>query len=211
MAKQMAFYFDASACTDCKACQIACKDRSSLPVGIMWRRVIQYVGGDWTPDPDVREAMMPNNIFSYSLSIACMHCENPVCLEACPAGGITKRDEDGIVLINSDVCIGCRYCEWACPYGAPQYDEEAGVMTKCDFCVDLQEKGQNPACVDACVMRCLDYGPLDELREKYGDLNELEPLPSANISRPALVLTPHRHSQISGNGTGRIENIPEEL
>jgi len=211
MTKQMAFYFDSSACTDCKACQIACKDRSSLPVGVKWRRVYQYVGGSWTMLDRKNGTMSPNGVFSYSLSISCMHCQNPVCMEGCPAGGITKREEDGIVVINTDDCIGCRYCEWNCPYSAPQFNEELGVMTKCDFCVDLLEKGENPACVDACVMRCLDYGELDELREKYGDLNAVEPLPDPSITEPAFVITPHRYAQRSGRGTGWIENLPEEV
>ncbi len=132
--------------------------------------------------------MSPNGVFSYSLSISCMHCENPVCMEGCPAGGITKREEDGIVIINTDDCIGCRYCEWTCPYGAPQYDAEQGVMTKCDFCVDLLDAGQNPACVDACVMRCLKYGDLDELRAEYGGVSAVEPLPEASYDG-----TGHRH------------------
>ena len=211
MTKQMAFYFDSSACTDCKACQIACKDRSSLPVGVKWRRVIQYVGGSWTPVNRKNGTMSPNGVYSYSLSISCKHCQNPVCLEGCPAGGITKREEDGIVVINTDDCIGCRYCEWTCPYGAPQFDPESGVMTKCDFCVDLLDKGENPACVDACVMRCLDDGELDELREKYGDLDAVEPLPDAAITEPAIVITPHRNAQMSGRGNGWVENLPEEL
>jgi anaerobic dimethyl sulfoxide reductase subunit B (iron-sulfur subunit) len=207
----MAFYFDASACTDCKACQIACKDRSSLPVGVKWRRVFQYVGGSWNPVDRAGRIMAPNGVFSYSISISCMHCLNPVCLEGCPAGGMVKREEDGIVVINEEDCIGCRYCEWACPYGAPQYDEEKGCMTKCDFCKDLLDKGQNPACVDACVMRCLDYGDLDELRSRYGNMNAIEPLPDAAITEPAFVITPHRYAQPSGRGNGKIENLAEEI
>jgi anaerobic dimethyl sulfoxide reductase subunit B (iron-sulfur subunit) len=139
-----------------------------------------------------------------------MHCQNPLCVEVCPAGGITKR-EDGIVLIDQEACIGCRYCEWACPYGAPQFDEEVGVMTKCTLCSDLLDKGQNPACVDACVMRALDFGELDELRAKYGDVDAIEPLPRANITNPSIVITPHRDAEMSGSGTGRIISMPEEV
>ena len=134
----------------------------------------------------------------------------PEATETCPVGGITKRD-DGVVLINNERCIGCRYCEWACPYGAPQFDEETGVMTKCDFCVDLLEKGQKPACVDACVMRALDFGEVDELRAKYGDVNAIEPLPRADITRPSLVMTPHRDAEMSGTGSGRIISMQEEV
>jgi len=208
MAKQLAFYFDSSACTGCKACAIACKDRSSLPVGINWRKVYDYGGGGWIPSPAHPEIMLPNNVFVYSTSTSCMHCEKPRCVEACPAKAITKRD-DGVVLINSDLCIGCRYCEWVCPYGAPQFNEEKGYMTKCDFCQELQEKGLNPVCVDACPMRALGFGELDELRQKYGNVNAIEPLPSADITNPSIVITPHKNSQPSGQGTGRIIKLTE--
>jgi anaerobic dimethyl sulfoxide reductase subunit B len=208
MASQMAFYFDASACTDCKACQIACKDRAHSPVGVMWRRVYQYGGGSWVPQSGV---LAPNNVFSYSVSVACMHCQKPICAEVCPSKAIYKRSADGIVLIDASRCIGCRYCEWACPYAALQFDAELGVMTKCDFCQDLLAEGGNPACVDACVMRCLDFGELDELRVKYGNFNEIEPLPTSDMTDPAFVITPHRHAQVSGLGSGRIQNLPEEV
>lgn len=208
MAKQKAFYFDSSACTGCKACAIACKDRSSLPVGMNWRKVFDYGGGGWIADPRHPDIMIPSNVFVYSTSTACMHCEKPLCAEVCPVKAITKR-EDGVVLIDANLCIGCRYCEWACPYGAPQFDEDKGVMTKCDFCQDLQAQGQNPACVDACPMRALDYGELDDLRAKYGSIAAIEPLPSADISHPAIVITPHKHSQMSGHGTGKIVQLEE--
>lgn len=207
MSKQLAFYFDASACTGCKVCQVACQDKNDLPAGLLWRRVFQYGGGGWTQQGNVK---VPNNIFVYSVSTACMHCEEPKCAEVCPAAAITKRD-DGVVLIDQDKCIGCRYCQWACPYGAVQFREDLGVMSKCTFCEDLLAQGQNPACVDACVMRALDFGELDELRTKYGNVNAIEPLPEASYTKPAVVITPHKHAQASGAGTGRILNLPEEV
>lgn len=207
MAKQLAFYFNASACADCKACQIACKDKNNLPVGQMWRRVFQYGGGSWVQG---EKTLVPNNVYSYSVSTSCQHCENPICMEVCPVGAITKR-EDGVVLIDQDQCIGCRYCEWACPYGAPVFDPVNKVMGKCTFCEDLLAEGENPVCVDACVTRALEFGELEELRAKYGNANAIEPLPTADITKPSLVITWHPHAQASGQGTGKIQNLPEEV
>jgi anaerobic dimethyl sulfoxide reductase subunit B (iron-sulfur subunit) len=207
MAKQLAFYFDSSACTGCKACQAACKDKNNSPLGVIWRRVFHYGGGGWVKQDGF---WVPNDVFAYSVSIACNHCQKPVCMEVCPAAAISKRD-DGVVSIDTSRCIGCRYCEWACPYGAPQFDEQAGHMTKCNFCADLLDQGQNPVCVDACNMRCLQFGELAELRAKHGLLNEVAPLPEAAHTWPSLVVNPHKDAQPSGSKVGRITNLPEEV
>jgi len=207
MAKQLGFYFDGSACVGCKTCQIACKDKNNLPLGVRWRRVFEYAGGDWVPQGD---QLIPSNVFGYSISLACNHCENPVCVNACPTTALVKR-ADGVVLINADQCVGCRYCEWACPYGAPQFDEAKGVMTKCNLCEDLLAQGQNPACVDACPLRALAFGDIEELRTKYGNIAAVEPLPVASITQPRLVITPNRQSQPVGKNAGKICNLPEEL
>jgi anaerobic dimethyl sulfoxide reductase subunit B (iron-sulfur subunit) len=209
MAEQLGFYFDASACSGCKACVIACKSKNALPVGINYRQVLQYGGGDWLPHHSDKTIMVPNNLFVYSMSSACMHCDNPLCVDGCPAGALEKREADGIVLVDADQCIGCRYCEWMCPYGAPQFDEEDGKMIKCDFCVDLLEKGEEPFCTASCVMRALEFGPMDELRAKYGDVDAVEPLPPSDITGPNIIITPHKNSQSSGNGTGRILDLKE--
>jgi anaerobic dimethyl sulfoxide reductase subunit B (iron-sulfur subunit) len=197
MAKQYAFYFDANSCIDCKACQIACQDKNDLPGNVIWRRVIEYGGGDWVMQDNV---MVPNGIFTYALSTSCMHCQNPICVDVCPSG-----------LVNDDICLGCRYCEWACPYAAPAYRSDLGVMTKCTFCEDLLAVGENPACVDACVTRALDFGELSDLRAKYGNLDEMAPLPDAKFTSPSFVLTPYRASQETGSKVGKIIDLAEEF
>ena len=128
MIKNPAFYFNSELCTGCKACMIACIDKHNLNKGVLWRRVLEYSGGEWLPVGDAYE----QNVFAYYVSLSCNHCENPVCAEACPTQAMHK-DENGIVSVDPDRCVGCRYCEWNCPYGAPQFDPERKKMTKCDF------------------------------------------------------------------------------
>ncbi|MBU4214286.1 MAG: 4Fe-4S binding protein, partial [Actinobacteria bacterium] len=118
--------------------------------------------------------------------------------------------EDGIVSVDADKCVGCRYCEWACPYSAPQFNAASGVMTKCNFCADYLAEGKDPACVAACPSRVLTFGEIDDLRETYGTVDDVEPLPDPSITKPNLVITPHRDAQRSGLGTGAIAN-PEEI
>ncbi|MCK6584166.1 MAG: dimethylsulfoxide reductase subunit B [Anaerolineales bacterium] len=204
MAKQLAFYVDINKCSGCKACQIACKDRSNLPVGVRWRKVFQYEGGEWV---DQNGQMIPSSVYTYSVSSACMHCKKPICMDVCPTSAISKRD-DGI-LINADMCIGCRYCSWACPYGAPQFNEELNVMTKCDMCQDLVDKGERPACVESCPYRAMDFGPLDEIREKYGTFADPAPLPDPAITEPAVVYKPNKVTKSSRSGDGRLMNLEE--
>ena len=205
MAKQLAFYVDINKCSGCKACQVACKDKSNLPIGVRWRRVFQYEGGEWI---NQNGQMIPSNVYAYSVSSACMHCAKPICMEVCPTSAMSKRD-DGIVLIDADKCIGCRYCSWACPYGAPQFNEELNVMTKCDMCHDLVDKGERPACVEACPYRAMDFGPLDELQAKYGTFADPAPLPASSITEPAVVYKPNKITKSSQNANGNLMNLEE--
>jgi len=190
---QYAFSFDSSACSGCKTCQMACKDKNNLPAGSFWRRVYEIAGGGWRKEG---EAWIPE-IAAYNLSLSCQHCQEAPCLKGCPSGAITKR-EDGIVTIQAEKGLGCRYCEWTCPYGAPQFDAEAGVMTKCDFCLDLLEKGEPPACVASCPMRALDFGELEELKSRVGGVATVFPLPPEAETRPALLVKPHPSAARAG-------------
>ena len=205
MERILGFHLDTSACIGCKACQIACKDKNNLPVGVSWRRVIEYGGGGWRPEGGL---MVPVGIFAYYVSISCMHCRQPACLPACPAAAIIKR-KDGVVTVDSTRCLGCHYCQWACPYGAPQFGLQGDSMSKCNFCVDLQAIGQNPVCVDACPMRALHWGDLSELQSEYGVIKAVEPLPGPDRTQPSFIVTPHRHAQPPGHGTGVVSRMPD--
>ncbi|WP_054952737.1 DMSO/selenate family reductase complex B subunit [Flaviflexus massiliensis] len=199
------FFFDQSLCTGCKACQIACKDKHDLPLGVNWRRVVEYSGGTWQESGNT----FTPNVFTYYTSISCNHCENPICMEVCPTTAMSVRP-DGTVWVDGDKCVGCRYCEWACPYSAPQFNAETGQMSKCDLCYDYRSTGQDPACVSACPSRALDWGPIDELRNQYGDTNNIAPLPDPSITQPHLVVNPHRDAQTWDAQTGAIAN-PKEI
>ncbi len=202
--KQYAFYFDSSACSGCKACQAACKDKHGLPVGILWRRVYEITGGTWTQ----RGPAWMSTVFAYNISLACNHCDRPICVEICPAAAYTKR-ADGIVQLDSNKCLGCRYCRWACPYGAPQYDEQTGQMTKCSLCIDNIDAGLPPACVAACPMRALDFGERTELEARYGVIAPVSPLPEAHLTAPSLVITPHSAARRTATETTEVGNREE--
>ncbi len=172
---QKGFHFDMTGCIGCKVCQIACKDKNDLKVGVLYRSVSTFEGGKY-PSP-----------FRYHLSMSCNHCEHPKCVANCPTGALFKR-EDGIVDHDREKCIGCKYCTWSCPYGAPQYKEDEGKVGKCDMCKDLLAQGQNPACVDACVMRILHAGELEELKKEYKGTADLAKLPDSSITNPSVLI-----------------------
>ena len=188
MSKQLAFYVEQKHCTGCGTCQIACKDQHDLPKEQNFRQVHAYEGGSF----EVSGNVIHHNIYAYWVSVSCNHCINPLCVTACPSGAMCKRLEDGLVLINEDLCIGCRRCLTACPYGAPQFDVTAGKMKKCDFCQQLLGQGKIPACISACPMRVLGYGELRKLQDKHGSVSWIKGLPVTTKLEPAWVLVPHR-------------------
>lgn len=188
-AMQMGFIHNNVDCIGCRACEIACKDKNNLQPGPRFRRV-QYVEGGTYPE-----------VYAYKVNMSCNHCAEPACIPTCPSGALFKRQKDGIVDIDSTICIGCRRCEAACPYGAPQFDPIDNVVKKCNMCVDEIDAGRKPYCVAACMMRVLDVGPIDQLRagtyetkakaphEKVVD--RVKNFADPALTKPSIVFVPH--------------------
>ena len=205
---QDGFYFNGRRCTGCKTCVLACKDLHDLPSSIAFRQVYEYGGGSWWRQPD---GTVTQDTFCYYVSVACNHCGNPACVRVCPTGAMHK-DERGLVSVDAARCIGCGYCALSCPYRAPKVDRDAGRSVKCDGCTRRVAEGGAPVCVEACPLRALDFGPIDELREKYGAVADVPPLPDATATSPNLVLTPPAPAQADPDrvrAEGRVLNIRE--
>lgn len=210
MIKNPSFYFNSELCTGCKTCMIACKDKNNLPKDVKWRKVLEYSGGEWI---QVAHNAYEQNVFAYYVSLSCNHCADPACVKGCPTKAMNK-DENGIVSVNQDRCVGCKYCEWNCPYGAPQFNPEKQRMSKCDFCKDYLEEGKSPSCVAACPCRALDFGSYEELLAKYGNPAHIAPLPSPELTNPHLICNPNRNSKPLGSteGTrGKLVSNPKEV
>ncbi|MEM1551033.1 MAG: 4Fe-4S dicluster domain-containing protein [Candidatus Bathyarchaeia archaeon] len=192
---QYGFFYDQSRCIGCKTCSIACKTWNQIPPGpVKYMRVFEWEEGVW---PQVRLNF---------LAIPCYHCEKPVCAEACPAGAIIKEEKYGAVLIDEEYCnpsvLCCnRACWEACPYGSIVFasDNPDEKAQKCTMCIDRLEEGMLPICVASCPMRALDFGPIDELIEKYSKkfklTQQLKGMPEPDKVKPAVIMKerdPHR-------------------
>lgn len=206
---QYGFYFDSSRCTGCKTCQVVCKECHHLPTDNLYRRVYHYAGGSWEATEGGHH--VPSGTFGYQISLTCNHCAEPACVAVCPTGAMSKNPETGIVSTDHDVCIGCRSCMSACPYGHPSFDQENRYVIKCDMCEAEVNNGSRPFCVDACPMRALDWGDYDQLAATYGAGDvEVAPLPR-NITKAHLVLKPHPDAKPNGDKSGSIVSLDEEL
>jgi formate dehydrogenase iron-sulfur subunit len=183
---RMGFFTDTSVCIGCKACEVACKEWNQVPEDGLdwtgnshdntgglgadtWRHVAfieqrvrvgrhepNFQRGDDDGDGDFRWLMA---------SDVCKHCTHAACLDVCPTGAIF-RTEFGTVVVQEDVCNGCGYCVPACPYGVLDKREDDGRIFKCTLCYDRLGVGQEPACAKACPTDSIQFGVLDELRER---------------------------------------------
>ncbi|MEO5338644.1 MAG: 4Fe-4S dicluster domain-containing protein [Magnetospirillum sp. WYHS-4] len=193
---QLGFVHNNVDCIGCRACEIACKDKNGLATGPRFRRV-QYIEGGKYPD-----------VYAYKVNMSCNHCAEPACLPTCPTGAIFKRPDNGIVDIDSTLCIGCRRCEAACPFGAPQWDPEAKLVKKCNMCVDEIASGRKPYCVAACMMRVLDVGPIEQLRTgawatkaigpKDKPVRQVKGMANPELTNPSIVFVVHPKGRVDG-------------
>ncbi len=154
---------DLSKCIGCRGCQVACKQWQDLP-GLKTQNTGSY------QNPPRRNAKTYMLIEFHELEKAnqvqwvfakrqCMHCNEPACASACTVGALIKR-EDGPVVYDTEKCIGCRYCMYACPFGVPmfEWDKEFSLVSKCNFCVDRLDSGEQPSCTKTCPPGALKYG-----------------------------------------------------
>lgn len=153
---RFAMLIDASRCTGCNACRIACQMQWQLPPERYFNRLEHRERGIY---PNAKWEIVP---------IQCMHCDNPPCRDVCPTGATYKRT-DGIVLIDSKKCIGCKYCLAACPYGVRQINEN-GVPEKCRFCAEYIIEGIMPSCTSTCMNEVRVFGDLDDPNSKISKL-----------------------------------------
>ena len=170
---------DLKRCVGCYGCSSVCKQANGTPPGVQRAKVLKAVEGTY---PNVERVVRP---------MLCMHCDNPPCGTGCPTGATSKREEDGIVVVDKSECIGCDECIKACPYGARYHISETemgyygeltpyevlayaampeGTVDKCDFCLSRTLEGQRPepACVAACVTGARIFGTVEELDEMIG-------------------------------------------
>jgi molybdopterin-containing oxidoreductase family iron-sulfur binding subunit len=168
-------------CVGCNACTIACRGENGTDPGIKWC---------WVEDREIGEYPNVKRVF---LPLLCMHCEEPSCLTVCPTGA-TYKDENSVVLVDYDKCIGCKSCILACPYKARYFRKKeisyfegietpyerikkkkhsVGVVEKCDFCVDRIKNGAEPSCVQTCMTKARIFGDLDDVdSEVFQTLNK---------------------------------------
>lgn len=166
MKKKLGVFVDLKRCVGCYACVVACKEVHQLPPAVSellptnsinWIQIETHVPEGKFPDPSL--FFVPKH---------CNHCERPPCVDACTAGATHKR-EDGVVVVDPDICTGCQDCIDACPYGQRFFNKNRRVVEKCTLCVDLIDRGQDPACVSTCVGGALYFGDLNDPESKIAE------------------------------------------
>ena len=156
--KKYAIIVDAAKCIDCKACMVACKVENNVPEGF-WRNWINVLGGE---NGSFRTEYQPSQ---------CMQCDDPSCVAACPVHA-TYKQENGLVVIDPEKCIGCGNCVTACPYKARYRNPAKRIADKCDFCEDRLKSGKEPACVVTCPTKTRIFGDLNDPASPVAQMKE---------------------------------------
>jgi formate dehydrogenase beta subunit len=162
-------YIDTTTCIGCKACEVACQEWNDLPP-VATKQVGSYqtlptLHADYWNLIRFNERDFDGGLAWLMRKDQCMHCDEPGCLEACPAPGAIVQYANGIVDVNPDQCIGCKYCETGCPFDVPRFSATTGKMAKCTLCVDRVSVGLEPACIKACPTGCLHFGTKQDMLE----------------------------------------------
>ena len=178
---RMGFFTDTSVCIGCKACEVACKEWNAVPedgielTGMSYDNTGSLGASTWRHVAFVEQITKPGESRWLMSSDVCKHCTEAGCLDVCPTGAL-MRTEFGTVVVQDDVCNGCGYCVSACPFGVIDRRQSDGGAHKCTLCYDRIGDGLTPACAKACPTESIQFGPLDELRERaqlrLGDLHE---------------------------------------
>jgi Fe-S-cluster-containing dehydrogenase component/DMSO reductase anchor subunit len=198
------FIFNHNKCVNCNACSAAC-----------------ILENGWT--------VHPRNIFTFNsaaehlfpiinLSLACNHCESAVCMEGCPSSAYSRETVTGAILLDEVKCIGCRYCQWNCPYDAPKFNSENRTIAKCNLCYSGLIEGRQPACSSACSTGALKFGQLTET-DSYGDypwfpdkkLNPAIEFAGSNKNTPLKIIPEIIYEQIVPKAAIAAKDISNEL
>src|SRR3979409_2731912 len=185
MPEAMGFFTDTTVCIGCKACEVACKEWNQLPAengGIRELSRDRYDtprrldGLHWRHVRFIEQFKAPYDGRWLMMSDVCKHCVQAGCLEVCPTGAIVRTEFDTVV-IQSDVCNGCRDCIAACPFGVIDINPVSGTAQKCTLCYDRMKVGLEPACAKACPTKSINFGPIADLKEmakaRVGQLHEV--------------------------------------
>jgi len=148
--RQYGMVIDVRKCIGCHACTVACKSEFGVPLGEN-RSWVEYT--EKGTYPNVGRSFLPR---------LCNHCSEPPCVKVCPTNATYRREQDGIVVIDDGLCIGCKYCIHACPYNARFLNPVTGFADKCDFCIHRVSQGVEPACVNTCVGGARIFGDLSD-------------------------------------------------
>jgi len=223
--KRLGLVIDLDICVGCHACAVNCKEWNTggyhapltdlrpygaEPLGVWFNRIHTF---------EVDDGVARGRVVHFPKS--CLHCDDAPCVTVCPTGASYKRADDGIVLVDESMCIGCKLCSWACPYGAREYDYDAGVMKKCTLCIDriynenLEEAARVPACVATCPAGARHFGDLgdpdSDVSRRVAERGGYDLMPEMECRPTNMYLPPRpRRDRAASRGPMELADAPVE-